>query len=132
VKIFNSQQIAQRLFADSVSGVTMGIQTAIAMMLACTAGPLDVAKSPQAENGQHVIVRMVGRNKTLTVGSTAHGLVYSVADASGKTLLNGATLEELRIKHSELWRQVQSGLALGDSSLRGQIIDASVGLDAGY
>lgn len=102
------------------------------MMLACTAGPLDVAKAPQAESGQRVIVRMVGRNQTLTVGSTAHGLVYSVADASGNMLLNAGTLEQLRVKHPQLWRQVQTGVALGDSSSRGVIIDASVGLDAGF
>jgi hypothetical protein len=111
----------------------MGIQSFIIMMLACAPGPLDVTKAPQAAGtGERVIVRMVGRNKTLTVGSTRHGRVYSVADASGKVLMNGGTLEELRVQHPELWRQVQTGLALSDSPSGGEIIDASIGLEAGY
>ena len=109
----------------------MGIHSLI-LMMTLAAGAGDFSKESKPLDEGHVIVRVVGRNKTLTVGSTTHGLVYSVADGSGNMMMNGGTLEELRAKHPELWQQVQTGLALGEAPGPGEILDASIGLDAGY
>ena len=58
-----------------------------------------------------VIVRLVGRNQVLTVSSGPNGPVYSVADAQGRTTLAHATLDELRVKHPELYQQIRGTVA---------------------
>ena len=114
----------------------MSIQS-ILLMMTMAMGAGDLSNRPAAadkgriENGNRVITRMVGREKTLTITSSTKGLSYSVADASGRTLMTAGTLEDLRLKHPELWQQVNTGLA-SESPARGELIDASINLDAGF
>ena len=70
------------------------------------------------EAGHPVIVRLVGRTKTMTVTATAKGPTYSVVSASGEQLLTQGTLDDLRRQHPDLYRQVRQGLASthGDSA----------------
>jgi hypothetical protein len=58
-----------------------------------------------------VIVRLVGRSQVLTVSGGPRGPVYSVADAQGRTMLSHATLDELRVKHPELYQQIRGTVA---------------------
>lgn len=83
------------------------------------------------EGTHRVIVRMAGRDKTLTILSGPRGRLYSVNDASGKVLLSLGTMDDLRAKHPDLWRQVNSGVASSEKA-DGVLIDASVNLDAGF
>ena len=73
-----------------------------------------VAPSPvlagPTEAGHPVIVRLVGRTKTLTVTSTAAGPAYSVTSPDGQPLLTQGTLDDLRRQHPDLYRQVRQGL----------------------
>ncbi len=130
-KIYNSQQIAQRPFADSLIGETMGIKTLI-MMAAMVMGPSQQPAAPNAPEKSRVIVKMVGRDKTLTIDSTSRGLAYTVAEASGKKLLNAGTIDDLRQHYPDLWQHLQNGVATTDSTSRGEFLDASISLDAGY
>jgi hypothetical protein len=114
----------------------MNIQS-ILLMMTMAMGAGDLSNHPagvnqgRIENGNHVITRLVGREKTLTITTSTRGLSYSVADASGRSLMNAGTLEELRQKHPELWQQVSTGLA-SEIPARGELIDASISRDAGF
>lgn len=108
----------------------------LAFTFALSAGDLSklppgVSQGP-TENHRRVIVRMAGRDKTLTITSGKDGMAYSVADAQGRPLLNGGTLEELRQKYPELYRQVSTGLADSNAAPPGGLIDASARFEAGY
>jgi hypothetical protein len=78
------------------------------------ATPAPVAPSQvlagRTEAGHPVIVRLVGRTKTLTVTSTAAGPAYSVTSPAGQPLLTQGTLDDLRRQHPDLYRQVRQGL----------------------
>src|SRR2546422_293559 len=58
-----------------------------------------------------VIVRVVGRNRVLTVSSGARGVAYSVNGGDGRAMLSRGSIEELRRVDPALYRQVNSGLA---------------------
>ena len=62
------------------------------------------------EAGNPVIVRIVGRTKSLTIASTRLGPVYSVTGPAGQTLLSQGTLDDLRRLHPDLYRHVRSAL----------------------
>lgn len=109
----------------------MGIKTLFLMMAMVTGADNQAAKPGAIENSR-VIVRMVGRDKTLTIGSNSRGLAYTVADASGKTVLNAGTIDDLRQHYPDLWKQVQTGVALGNGAAGGEVLDASISLDAGF
>jgi hypothetical protein len=73
--------------------------------------PRAVQASPQAAmQPGRVITRLVGQRQTITITSTPEGVRYSVA-VDGKTILAGATIEELRLKNPESFRQIQSSIA---------------------
>jgi len=112
-------------------GETMGIKT-LFIMMAMVMGPSHQDAKPDAPENSRVIVKMVGRDKTLTIGSTSRGLAYTVADSSGKLLLNAGTIDDLRLHYPDLWQHLQNGVATADGPARAEIIDASVNLDAGY
>src|SRR5438105_1181751 len=65
-----------------------------------------------AEATDHlVIVRLVGRNYTVTASSGPHGVVYSAAGADGRAIVANATLEELRLRHPDIYQQLIPGIA---------------------
>jgi hypothetical protein len=109
----------------------MGIQSFILLMMTLAVRPGDRPAQPGAFEDGRVIVRMVGRDKTLTISSSARGRTYSVTDASGKMLLARGSLDELREKYPQLWQQVQTGQASARSG-SSPTEDASISLDAGF
>lgn len=109
----------------------MGIKT-LFLMMTLVMGPGHQAVQPNATENGRIIVKMVGRDKTLTIGSSSHGLAYTVADASGKALLTAGTIDDLRQHYPDLWQHLQNGVAAADGPARGEILDASVNLDAGF
>jgi len=58
-----------------------------------------------------VIVRLVGRHYTVTASSGAHGVVYSAAGADGRAIVANASLDELRLRHPEIYQQLIAGIA---------------------
>ena len=105
---------------------------AILLLMTFTVGGATLSSGPAAvkagamEGNNAVIVRIVGRDKTLTIATGSHGRVYSVVDAKGKTLLAAATLEQLHEKFPDLWRQVAGGVASTEDASRGVFLDARV------
>ena len=70
--------------------------------------PRAVAKAGQAAN-EPVIVKLVSRHQTITITAGHGGALYTVVDASGKTIITRATLDELRVSDSEIYRMVAPG-----------------------
>ena len=73
-----------------------------------------------------VIVRVVGRNKVLTISSGARGVAYSVNGGNGRALLSRGSMEDLRRADPSLYRQLNTGLAAEDA---GPLLDASAARD---
>jgi hypothetical protein len=78
-----------------------------AMSAASTAGGRFDGENP-------VIVRVVGRNKALTISSGARGVAYSVNGGDGRAMLSRGTLEDLRRVDPALYRHVETGLAAAE------------------
>jgi hypothetical protein len=66
----------------------------------------------QAAAPEPVIVRLVGRGQTITILAGKGQPLYSVNDLSGRQMVSRATLDELRVKSPEAYRQVAPGVAL--------------------
>ena len=58
-----------------------------------------------------VITRLVGHHQTITITATGNGPRYSVMSAGGQVLLANATLDELREKQPDCYRQIRSSIA---------------------
>ena len=86
-------------------GVFAGV-AAIARPPGTVEAARDFGPRPQAR----LITSLVGQTQTINVWSTAHGVRYSVT-IDGQTLLADATLDELKRKQPEAFRQIQSSIA---------------------
>ena len=68
--------------------------------------------APKAATVQFpVIVRLVGRNQTITITSGPHGPLYSASSRGGELIVQNATLEQLRSEHPQLYRQIAPATA---------------------
>ena len=76
----------------------------------CTRRAQPIAQQAQIKKELPVICRLVGREQTVTISAGPNGSVYSVHDSAGQTLLSYATREELRLKHPDLARQLDSAI----------------------
>jgi hypothetical protein len=76
-----------------------------------------------------VIVRVIGRHQAITVTAGPSGPLYTATASDGKLIVASATLDELRERHPDLYRQLDPTLAVeakndgdarqaGDSSRR--------------
>jgi hypothetical protein len=63
-------------------------------------------------DGQPVITRLVGRDKVITITSSPQGPRYSAATHAGVVIVTGATLEELRQQHPDVYRFVHPATAV--------------------
>jgi hypothetical protein len=64
-----------------------------------------------------VIVRLVGRHYTVTACSGPDGVLYDAERADGKLLVARASLDELRLEHPEVYRQILPAVATqGDAA----------------
>ncbi|HVT90986.1 MAG TPA: hypothetical protein VHD56_19190 [Tepidisphaeraceae bacterium] len=55
-----------------------------------------------------VIVRVAGRESTITARASVNGPTYSVEDRSGQTVVPAMTINQLQARHPEIARHVQS------------------------
>ena len=56
-----------------------------------------------------IIVRLVSRHQTITITAGQGGALYTVVDASGRTIISRATLDQLRVTDSEIYRMIAPG-----------------------
>jgi hypothetical protein len=89
-------------------------------LIACTRHPAAVQANANPDPrfaglgtpDHRIIVRLVSRNQVLTVSSGGStGPVYSVADKEGRVMLTHATLDDLRVRHPDLYRQIETTVA---------------------
>ena len=69
------------------------------------------AVAPAAEQ-YPMIVRIVGRHHAITVTAGPAGPLYSATTTDGRALVAGATLEQLRQDHPDLYRQLNPSIAV--------------------
>ena len=77
--------------------------------------------------GYPIIVRLVGRDKEVTICSSPDGPVFSATTKAGEVLVTHVPLEELRENHPSLYRFVHPALvthASGDASIGAPMIYA--------
>src|SRR5437868_8467096 len=77
-----------------------------------------------------VIVRVVGRHQTITVTAGPDCPLYSAATDDGKTLVAGATLEQLRQTQPDLYRQIEPSLAVESNEVAPARRDEKSSLDS--
>jgi hypothetical protein len=65
------------------------------------------SSAPAASAGP-VIVRIVGRQTTITARAGARGPVYSMQTNDGKEIIPGMTLPEMHARHPDLAKHVES------------------------
>ena len=68
-------------------------------------GATPVASTPTAEP-EPVIVRLVSRDKTITIFAGPGHALYSATDSEGRTIVSKATLDELKTSHPKLYQRV--------------------------
>ena len=73
-----------------------------------TAQATITASSPTAV--EPVIVRLVGRDQTITISAGPGHSLYSATDAAGKTIVSNATLDELKTRHPDIYQRVSPGV----------------------
>jgi len=78
----------------------------VALVGGCAPQP---AQAPSA--AYPVIVRLVGRNQTITITSGPRGPLYSAVNRAGELIVQSATLEQLRREHPQLYRQIAPATA---------------------
>ena len=57
-----------------------------------------------------LIVRLVGRHYSVTASSGPHGVVYSAEGSDGRLIVANATLDELRLRHPDIYQQILPGV----------------------
>jgi hypothetical protein len=73
------------------------------------ASATQVASSP-AFPVEPMIVRLVSRDKSITIFAGPGHSLYSATDAAGKTIVSKATLDELKTSHPDLYQRVAPGV----------------------
>ena len=76
----------------------------------------------EAPAGYPVIVRLVGRDKEMTICAGPDGPVFTAYTKAGEVLVTHATLEELRQNHPSLYRFVHPALVTDASVNRHQSV----------
>jgi len=79
-----------------------------------TTGRSGVAAAHEARDDSAdypLIVRLVGRHYTVTASSGPHGVVYSAEGADGRMIVANASLDEMRLRHPEIYQQILPGVA---------------------
>lgn len=71
-----------------------------------------------------VIGYLVGRDRVITLKSSARGPVYSVATKAGKVLFDNVSLEQLKAQAPEVHDQIKGSIA-GGSPRQRAVLDAS-------
>jgi hypothetical protein len=77
-----------------------------------TEQPTEGNSSAGREADQYpLIVRLVGRHYTVTASSSPRGVVYSAEGTDGRLIVANATLDELRLRHPDIYQQILPGVA---------------------
>jgi hypothetical protein len=87
------------------------------------------APTTAPSGGYPVIVRLVGRDKEVTICASPDGPVFSASTLDGEVLVTHVSLEELRENHPSLYRFVHPALvtdASGDNGIAVPMIHADI------
>jgi hypothetical protein len=94
---------SKRLFRSSLAAAALSVITVAGC--ASQPGPSSaVASNP-------VITRLVSRNEVITITAGPVAPLYTVADPSGRVLVSGMTLHDLKTADPELYERLAPALA---------------------
>jgi hypothetical protein len=97
---------------------------------AATPTPTAVAPKAEPKESYTVIGYLEKRDRVITIKSSSHGTVYSVAGKDGKVLFENVSAEQLKAQAPELHDMIKTGVA-GDARLGTRPIrDARLGNSA--
>ncbi len=74
----------------------------------CAAQP---RPTPIAKSSNHVIVRLVSCHEIITITTGPIAPLYTVADASGRVLVSGMTMADLKKTRPDLYQQISPALS---------------------
>jgi hypothetical protein len=85
----------------------------LAFLSACSAHKPSAPTAEMAAStaaAEPVIVRLVSRDRSITIFAGPGHTLYSATDAAGKTVVSKATLDQLKTAHPELYQRVAPGV----------------------
>ena len=82
-----------------------------AMSAVSTTGPVQL---PAEVNGMPTIVHLANRMEVVTVTAGPKGPLYSATTKSGKMLVRGATLEQLREQHPDVYNRLHPAITVSN------------------
>jgi hypothetical protein len=95
----------------SISIVLLTSLSACSSHKAPAAPTTSVASAPAAPVPvEPVIVRLVSRDKTITISAGPGHSLYSATDAAGKTIVSNSTLDELKTTYPDIYQRVSPGV----------------------
>jgi hypothetical protein len=74
-----------------------------------TTGPVPM---PLSVDGNATIVHLVNRSEIVTVTAGVDGPLYSATTKEGKVLVSGATLEQLREAHPDIYKRLHPAITV--------------------
>jgi hypothetical protein len=76
-------------------------------------------KRRQTPDRKYVVIgSLQTRDKVVTISQGAKGIVYTIKTKDGKTVAKELTEKDLQAKYPGVYRQIKSGLAANDATLR--------------
>ncbi len=108
-----------RRWADAAIGRSACLGAMMSMLAAASCKPQEKAHSPTAEreseavarNEGKVIVRIAGRNGTITIYEGADGPLYTMNAGDGKLVFELLAEAEIIERYPEVWRRVETYFA---------------------
>ena len=83
----------------------------IPMLLGALAATKPVAM-PASVNGQPTIMHLANRTEVITITAGPKGPLYSATTNDGKVLVSGASLQQLRDEHPELYKRLHPAITV--------------------
>ena len=77
------------------------------------------ARAASANSTNLVIVKLAGRDVTVTISAGRNGSLYSATDRWGNALATNLSLDQLRAQRPDVYRQLQPALCGADSAWAG-------------
>jgi hypothetical protein len=121
--INNAGDLSMRRMNSQSSGLAAGLAVAFVAVAALKFAGAHAASAaahqpPAAAPAYPTIVRVVGRDLTVTISAGPRHTLYSATDAKGVVLASNVTLDELRDRHPDVYKQVQPALCVDAGDLR--------------
>ena len=87
------------------------ILIAVLLSAVSTTGPVQL---PTEVNGLPTIVHLANRSEVVTITAGPSGPLYTATTKAGKMLVQGATLEQLRDRHPDVYNRLHPAITVSN------------------